>query len=137
MGASNDIRDTNISQALIGKICRECEKPFSEKDICEEANWEIDWDCTDPCIISEKIDSENKPTEKYYATITVRGFYHKFCDEHTEDEPTEKKSEIKTNSILGNGRVGLYGIDIVMDNLRQAQLKHIERMKEKEEETTK
>jgi len=44
MGTTDEIKETNIGQALIGKTCEQCNKTFTNKDICDYNNWEVQFD---------------------------------------------------------------------------------------------
>ena len=45
MGATNQIKETNISLQLEGKICPQCQQPFTQADL-DEQNYNIWFDTT-------------------------------------------------------------------------------------------
>ncbi|CAI2188041.1 18132_t:CDS:2 [Funneliformis geosporum] len=44
MGTTTEIKKTNIGDALINKECYVCKKKITEKDVCEDSNWGVDFD---------------------------------------------------------------------------------------------
>lgn len=52
MGATNNIKETNISLQLQGKKCSQCDQPFTAKDI-EERNWEVWFDTSNDVKLVE------------------------------------------------------------------------------------
>ena len=86
MGTTNEIKSTNIGQSLIGKTCQGCEKKFTEKDICENNNWEIEFDTSNDVNL---VDNEKGG---YNLTIWIRNAYHEYCDEAEASTEKEKKT---------------------------------------------
>lgn len=87
MGTTNEIKSTNIGQALIGKTCQGCEKKFAEKDIYEDNNWEIQFDTSNDVNL---VDNEKGG---YNLTIWIRNVYHSDCYQAEEDNKVEEKTE--------------------------------------------
>jgi hypothetical protein len=83
MGTTNEIKETNIGQGLINKTCENCHKKITEKDVCENNNWDIQFDT------SNKVKIEDNLVEGYNLTIWIRNIYHEDCDEAEEKEKTE------------------------------------------------
>jgi hypothetical protein len=93
MGTTNDYKETNIGQGLIGKECDRCHKTITEKDVCENNNWDIQFDTSNDVLIEDnKIKGYG-----YNLTIWIRNAYHEDCDDAEENnkevEEVKKKTE--------------------------------------------
>lgn len=126
MGATTEIKETNIGQALINKECDRCNEKITEKDICEDNNWGVDFDTSN----GVKIEDNQIKGYGYNITIWLRNVYHEDCD-GAEEAIKEEKKEPSEN------KGGLYGINIVMENLMESQRRHVEKMKELEKNNKK
>lgn len=86
MGATNKIEETNIGHQLIGKECSQCNKKFSNKDILNYNNWEVDFDT------SNDVQLEDNKIKGYgwNLTIWIRNAYHNSCEDAEEDDKKEK-----------------------------------------------
>ena len=73
MGATNDIRGTNITLKLTDKNCSQCSFPFTQLDI-DEKNFDPWWDNSDDVIL--------EPIGQWYKlSILIRSIEHKWCPE--------------------------------------------------------
>ena len=86
MGSTNQIKETNISLQLEGKICPQCEQPFTEQDL-KERNYDIWFDTTNDVRLTPmedlKEDVYYKPFGRtgYELTIWIRSIEHEICPE--------------------------------------------------------
>lgn len=125
MGTTSEIKETNIGSGLIGKTCSRCDKKFTEKDICEDSNWEVQFDTSNDV----KLEENKVKGYGYNLTIWIRNAYHEFCDEAEEVIEEEKqKAELAYNEKLKKTGFSGEAIDVVMSGLEEAQRKHVERM---------
>ena len=104
MGATNEIKETNISLQLAGKICPQCQQPFTQQDI-DNQNYDIWFDTTNDVklIEMEKIEEKMSRLELakfndqywnmlyypfgrtgYQLTIWIRAIEHEYCPEKKE-----------------------------------------------------
>lgn len=111
MGTTNEIKETNIGHALIGKECEGCNKTFTNKDILENNNWEIQFDTSN----NVKLEDNIVKGYGWNLTIWIRNTYHSSCEDREEDEEEPKEE-----------RRGLYGIKEVMESLQESQRRSIE-----------
>ena len=94
MGATNEIKGTNITLKLVGLVCPECEEKFTEQDIANE-NFDLWFDTTNDVKL---IAMEDLKEHDYYfpagrkgyeLTIWVRSIEHKDCPDIIKDHGTE------------------------------------------------
>ena len=86
MGSTQDIKETNIGQGLINKTCGQCNKKFTEKDVCQDNNWEVEFDTSNDVELTEnKVKGYG-----YNLTIWIRNIYHSYCDDAELAEKSEK-----------------------------------------------
>ena len=84
MGATNQIKGTNISLQLNDKNCPQCQQPFTEKDLDNE-NYDIWFDTSNDVRLiameNLKNDSYYKPFGRtgYELTIWIRSIEHEYC----------------------------------------------------------
>ena len=84
MGATNLIKETNISLQLEGKECSQCSQKFTEKEI-DDKNYDIWFDTSNDVklIPVEELteDSYYKPFGRtgYELTIWIRSIEHEDC----------------------------------------------------------
>ena len=71
MGATNDIKETNITLKLVDLACSECEEKFTEQEIADE-NFNL-WFDTSNDVNLETL------TKGYYFSIWIRSIEHKDC----------------------------------------------------------
>jgi len=104
MGATNQIKGTNISLQLEGKICPQCEQPFTRTDL-EDNNYDIWFDTTNDVKLIEMKEIESKfdksrleqfndqywdllyyPFGKsgYQFSIWIRSIEHEYCPKNKE-----------------------------------------------------
>ena len=84
MGATNSIKETNISLQLEGKVCPQCEQKFTEQEI-DNRNYDIWFDTTNDVELIPM--SEVKETSLYFPfgrtgyqlTIWIRSIEHSYC----------------------------------------------------------
>ena len=121
MGATNQIKETNIGHALIGKKCSQCNREFVDKEILTDNNWGIDFDTSNDVILEDnKIKGYG-----YNLTIWIRNVYHENCDDTKELKKVEEKKKEPTHCATGRygkkvdgsfelkeKKRGLYGIDL-------------------------
>jgi hypothetical protein len=121
MGATNEIKETNIGQALIGKTCERCDKNFTRKDICEDNNWAVDFDTSNDV---ELVDNEIKGYG-YNLTIWIRNAYHEDCDDakFAGVEDKEKTEWQKLGDKIKNAP------NEIMEELANSQKRAVEFMK--------
>jgi len=90
MGATNNIKGSNITLKLVGLDCPQCLQKFTEQEI-EEENFELWFDTTNDVKLEklEKIkhDAYWKPFGKrgYELTIWIRSIEHENCPELIKD----------------------------------------------------
>ena len=101
MGATNGIKGTNISLQLEGKICPQCQQPFTQADL-DNQNYDIWFDTTNDVklIEMEKIREKTSSLEidkfndqywdllyypsgrtGYQFSIWIRSIEHEYCPE--------------------------------------------------------
>jgi hypothetical protein len=84
MGATNQIKGANISLRLEGKICPQCQKPFTQTDL-DDNNYDIWFDTTNDVKLTPmeelKEDAYYKPFGRtgYELTIWIRSIEHEIC----------------------------------------------------------
>ena len=89
MGATNGIKGTNISLQLEGKICPQCQQPFTKADLKDE-NYDIWFDTTNDVSLIPM--SEVKHSNLYFPfgptgyqlTIWIRSIEHENCPDREE-----------------------------------------------------
>lgn len=73
MGATNDIKETNITLKLDDKTCSQCEQNFTQSEI-DKKNFDIYWDTSNDIIL--------KPLGRGYEFgIWIRSIEHQECPE--------------------------------------------------------
>lgn len=117
MGTTTEIKETNIGHALIGKTCQECNRTFTNKDILNYGNWAVEFDTSNDV----KLEDNKVKNYGWNLTIWIRHAYHSSCDRIGEED---KKEEVKE-------KVGLYGINEVMEGLIESQRRAMELSKKK------
>ena len=125
MGTTDKIKSTNIGHALIGKECEGCNKTFTNKDILENNNWEIQFDTSNDV----KLEENKVKGYGYNLTIWIRNAYHERCDDRKEDEVSEEKKEKTEWEKLGD-RLKNAPTEI-MESLAKSQRRAVEFMKSK------
>lgn len=71
MGATNEIKETNITLKLDDKSCDQCCQKFTQQEI-DERNWEVYFDTSNDVIL--------KPIGKGYEfEIWIRSIEHQDC----------------------------------------------------------
>lgn len=84
MGATNQIKETNISLQLEDKICPQCQQPFTQLEI-KNQNYDIWFDTSNDVrlIPMEDLKDDNyyKPFGRtgYELTIWIRIIEHEYC----------------------------------------------------------
>jgi len=84
MGATNQIKETNISLQLEGKECPQCQQPFTQQEIDDE-NYDIWFDTSNDVRLTPmedlKDDAYYKPFGRtgYELTIWIRSIEHENC----------------------------------------------------------
>ena len=84
MGATNEIKGTNISLQLDDKICSLCQQPFTKEEI-NDRNYNLWFDTTNDVRLIPmeelKNDSYYKPCGRtgYELTIWIRSIEHRDC----------------------------------------------------------
>lgn len=130
MGKTNEIKETNIGQGLINKECSQCNKLFTERDICEDNNWGVDFDTSNDVIIEDnKIKGYG-----YNLTIWIRLIYHDDCDlaaEHNKKDEEKKEPKEKTEWEKLGDKIKNAPTEI-MENLAKSQKRAYEFMNSKE-----
>ena len=90
MGATNQIKGTNLSLQLDDKQCPQCQQVFTKQDI-EDRNWECWFDTTNDVRLipmSELTeDAYYKPFGRtgYEFTIWIRSIEHEICPNNNEN----------------------------------------------------
>jgi len=90
MGATNQIKGTNLSLQLEGKECPQCQQKFTQQEIDNE-NYEVWFDTTNDVrlIPMEKLteDAYYKPFGRtgYELTIWIRSIEHEICPEKIKE----------------------------------------------------
>src|SRR5436305_282406 len=148
MGSTTSIKETNIGASLIGKTCDDCSKIITQKDALENNNWQVEFDTSNDV----KLEDNKIKGYGYNLTIWIRNAYHENChdaEEYLKEEKEKKAQEKQKTPYYATGsyskssdgsfqlkekKSGLYGIDLVMDRVLEAQKNHVERMKAKEQE---
>lgn len=91
MGATNQIKGTNISLQLEGKICPQCSQTFTQQEI-DKNNYDIWFDITNDVKLTPmkelKDDAYYKPFGRtgYELTIWIRSIEHEYCPEKEREE---------------------------------------------------
>ena len=84
MGATNEIKGTNISLQLEGKECPQCSQPFTEQDL-EDRNYDIWFDTSNDVDLKPMSEVKNSnlyfPSGRtgYELTIWIRSIEHEYC----------------------------------------------------------
>ena len=89
MGATNEIKGTNISLQLTDKKCSQCQQPFTQPEITDQ-NFDIWFDTTND--VDLKPMSEVKESNLYFPsgrtgyqlTIWIRSIEHENCPDREE-----------------------------------------------------
>ena len=71
MGATNDIKESNITLKLVGLPCSQCSQHFTKQEINKE-NYDLWFDTTNDVDLISKLNN-------YYLTIRIRSIEHKGC----------------------------------------------------------
>ena len=79
MGATNNIKDTNITLKLVGLECSQCQQNFTEQEINEE-NFEL-WLDTSQEVGLEKCYNSQGLRKGWMLTIWIRNVEHLDCPE--------------------------------------------------------
>lgn len=77
MGATNNIKDTNITLKLVGLPCANCWQKFTMQDIDSE-NYDLYFDTTNEVELKKFING-------YYFSIRIRSIEHLDCPEKEND----------------------------------------------------
>ena len=102
MGATNQIKGTNISLQLEGKICPQCQQPFTQTDL-DDNNYDIWFDTTNDVKLTpmEKLkkDAYYKPFGRtgYELTIWIRSIEHEYCPTVKEHKSKEILTKYEPN----------------------------------------
>ena len=73
MGATNNIKGTNISLQLAGKECSQCNQKFTEQEI-DDRNFDIWFDTTNDVKLIDLKDITKEETKNLYFPIRREGF---------------------------------------------------------------
>ena len=89
MGATNQIKETNLSLQLDDKQCPQCQQPFTQAEI-DNQNYEVWFDTTNDVKLTPmaelKDDAYYYPNGRtgYELTIWIRSIEHEICPEIKE-----------------------------------------------------
>ena len=83
MGATNNLKNTNITLKLVGKECYNCSQNFTEPEIAEE-NFELYFDTTNEVRL-ENCYNQQGARKGWILAIWVRTIEHKDCPEINKD----------------------------------------------------
>ena len=87
MGATNEIKETNISLQLEGKNCPQCEQTFTQEEI-DDRNYDIWFDTTNDVRLIEMTKLSKEDASHYYypsgrtgyeLRIWIRSIEHETC----------------------------------------------------------
>jgi len=88
MGATNEIKGTNLSLQLTGLTCPQCQQKFTPEEI-NERNWDLWFDTTNDVklIPMEKLHPYYTPFGRtgHELTIWVRSIEHQACPAKEEN----------------------------------------------------
>lgn len=85
MGATNEIKGTNLSLQLTDKQCAQCQQTFTQSEI-DERNYDVWFDTTNDVELIPVEQLQNDP-QRYYPngrtgyqlTIWIRSIEHEYC----------------------------------------------------------
>jgi len=115
MGTTNEYKSTNIGQGLIGKECDNCHKKITEYDVCENNNWDIQFDTTEPV----QLVNNEKKGYGYDLTIWIRNVYHEYCDEAEESNKEVEEAKKTEWQKLGDRIKHLHPLEIYNESLKK------------------
>ncbi len=90
MGATNQIKGTNITLQLEGLTCPQCQQKFTQQDL-QEDNFDIWFDTTNDVKLTPMEELTNdayyKPFGRtgYELTIWIRSIEHEACPNHAKE----------------------------------------------------
>ena len=89
MGATNEIKETNISLQLTDKKCSQCQQKFTKEEITDQ-NYDIWFDTTNDVDLKPMLKVKNSnlyfPSGRtgYQLTIWIRSIEHENCPDREE-----------------------------------------------------
>lgn len=91
MGATNEIKGTNISLQLTDKKCSNCQQPFTKQEL-DDQNFDIWFDTTNDVDLKPMSEVEKSnlyfPSGRtgYQLTIWIRSIEHENCPDPEEEK---------------------------------------------------